>query len=224
MYPALADPTRRTDMKSILAAVAAAALALVAPTVASAATLEVSNAKPCFGSGDTVKFLGTGFTAGGIVDFSRDGDQIPADPPIRAAEDGTVEAELTIIKRSGRKRRVYAATDRTDPTRTASTPVTVSELKVDLRPRRASPGEARTITAMGFTTGRTLWAHIVFKRSVRTLEIGALKGPCRGLTRRRRLFGERPGFGRHTIHFDTHRRYRRKVAQRASFSFRIFPS
>jgi hypothetical protein len=224
MYPALADPTRRTDMKSILAAVAAAALAVAAPAAASAPTLEVSNPKPCYGAGDTVNFLGTGFTAGGIVEFSRDGEPIPADPPIRAAADGSVRARLEVFKRSGRKRRVYGATDRTDPARTASTRVTVSELKVDLRPRRARPGSARTIRAVGFTTGTTLWAHIVFKGDVRTLEIGALKGSCHGLTRRLRLFSAQPAFGRHIIHFDTHRRYRRKVAQRVSFSFRIFPT
>ncbi len=211
-------------MKSILAAVAAAAVAVAAPAAASAATLEVSNPKPCFGAGDTVNFLGTGFTAGGIVDFSREGERIPADPPIRAAADGSVRARLEVFKRSGRKRRVYGATDRTDPARTASTRVTVSELKVDLRPRRARPGSARTIRAVGFTTGTTLWAHIVFKGDVRTLKIGALKGPCRGLTRRKRLFSAQRAFGRHIIHFDTHRRYRRKVAQRVSFSFRIFPT
>jgi hypothetical protein len=211
-------------MKLSLAALTTAAVALVAPAAASAqATLMTTPAKPCFGSGDRVNFHGGGFTPGGIVDFTRDGEPVEANPPITALADGTVNAGLTVFNEQGVEQRSYAATDRINPALTAAAPVTVSELDVNMRPRSGAPSQPRRISAVGFTGGSTLWAHIVFKGKVRNLRIGALKGACRNLTKRARLFGPNPPFGRHLIRFDTSRRFRRAAPeQEVSFSFRIF--
>jgi hypothetical protein len=227
MYPDARHPDQEHRMKLCLAAVATAAVALVGSAAASAATLTTSPAKPCFGSGDRVTFRGTGFTPGAIVDFTRDGQPVEADPPITALPDGTVNAALTVFNERGVEERSYAATDRTNPALTAAAPVAVSELDVDMRRRGGEPGEARRIVAVGFTRGTTLWAHIVFKGRVRTVKVGALTGECRNLSKRKRLFGADPPFGRHLIHFDTSRRFKRRVSetfQRVSFSFRIFPT
>jgi hypothetical protein len=211
-------------MKPSLAVVVTAAAALIAPAAASAqATLTTSPNKPCFGTGDRVNFSGTGFTPGAIVDFTRDGTQVDADPPITALANGTVNAGLTVFNERGEEQRTYAATDRTNPAITASAPVRVSELDVDMRPLSGAPTKPRRIAAVGFTGGRTLWAHIVFKGKARNLRVGALRGACRNLTTRKRLFGSDPDFGRHLIHFDTSRRFRRKApSQRISFRFEIF--
>jgi hypothetical protein len=211
-------------MKPSLAVLATAAVALIAPAAASAqATLTTSPDQPCFGSGDRVNFSGTGFTPGGIVDFTRDGEPVDANPPITALPNGTVNAGLTVFNDSGVEQRSYAATDRTNPAITAAAPVRVSELDVDMRPLSGAPTRPRRIAAVGFTAGQTLWAHIVFRGKVRNLRIGALKGACRNLTARKRLFGSNPAFGRHLIHFDTSRRFRRRApSQRVSFRFEIF--
>ena len=211
-------------MKPHVAALAATAVALAAPAAASGATLRVENQKPCFGTGDTVKFAGAGYTPGSRVDFTRDRKPVPADPPIRAGSDGTVNAQLKILVTGQRQeRRTYAATDHTNPAITASVPVTASPLDVTMRPRRGRPNLPRRIAAVGFTSGRTLWAHISFRGNVRTFKVGALKGPCRRLSATKRLFGARPPSGRHIIQFDARRRYRRKPpAQRITFNFRIF--
>jgi hypothetical protein len=212
-------------MKLPLAILATVAVALVAPAVATAqATLTTSPQKRCFGSGDRVSFQGTGFTPGGIVDFTRDGTPVAANPPITALADGTVSAGLTVFNERGVEQRSYAAVDRTKPALTAAAPVMVSELDVDMRPLDGAPSRPRRIAAVGFTGGRTLWAHIVFKGEVRNLKVGRLKGACRNLRKRKRLFGADPAFGRHLIHFDTQRRFRRgeRPAQRISFRFEIF--
>jgi hypothetical protein len=211
-------------MKPSLAALVTVAVTLTAPAAAAAqATLTTSPSKPCFGSGDRVNFQGTGFTPGGIVDFTRDGEPVSAEPPITALTDGSVNAGLTVFNERGVEQRSYAATDRTNPALTAAAPVTVSELDVNMRPQSGAPSEPRRIAAVGFTGGRTLWAHIVFRGNVRNLKIGALEGACRNLTKRKRLFGPNPPFGRHLIHFDTNRRFRPDDdEQRISFRFRIF--
>jgi hypothetical protein len=211
-------------MKLSLAAIVTVAVALIAPAAAAGqATLTTSPAKPCFGSGDRVSFSGTGFTPNGIVDFTRDGEPVDADPPITALANGTVNAGLTVFNERGVEERSYAATDRTNPAITAAAPVRVSELDVDMRPLDGAPSKPRRIAAVGFTGGSTLWAHIVFKGKVRNLRIGRLKGACRNLTTRKQLFGDDPPFGRHLIHFDTSRRFRRdRPDQRVSFRFQIF--
>jgi hypothetical protein len=214
-------------LKLRLAALASAATVLAVPAAASAATLRLDPAKPCFGTGDRLNFVGTGFTPGAIVDFARDGDRLRAEPPIRADASGTVNARLTVLKRHGRKVRTYAARDRSKPRNRASVRVTVSETTVALRPTTGRPTRIRRIAAVGFTTGRTLWAHVVRIPSgtvLRNVRLGRLRGPCHRLTARRRLFGGNPPTGRYLIQFDTRRTYRRNVRQRDRYRFTVFGS
>jgi hypothetical protein len=211
-------------LKLRLAAFAAAATVLAVPAAASAATLRLDPAKPCFGTGDRLNFVGTGFTPGAIVDFTRDGDRLRADPPIRADASGTVNAGLTVRKRHGRKVRTYAARDRSKPRNRASVRVTVSEATVAIRPTTGRPARIRRIAAVGFTTGRTLWAHVVripSGRVLRNVRLGRLRGACHRLRARRRLFRGNPPTGRYLIQFDTRRTYRRNVGQRDHYTFTV---
>jgi hypothetical protein len=216
-------------MKLTLSLLTAAAVALVAPAAASAATLEVIGQKGCYGTGERVLLHGTGYTEGGIVDFTSDGHPIAlrsGEEPIRAGGTGEVAARIKVAGRSGQQMRTYGALDRTDPTRTASVNVRVSELRVDIRPSSGRPTRRRKIIAEGFTMGSsTLWAHVLHRGSVRTFRVGPLKGACGKVSARRRLF--RPGAPRgiHKIIFDTRRKYRRRSApvQRYRWRFKIFP-
>jgi hypothetical protein len=216
-------------MKLSLSLLAAAAVALAAPAAASAATLQVIDQRDCYGTGERVVLYGSGYTPGGIVDFTSNGDLIRlgrGEEPIRAGGTGEVAARIKVAGRNGPQMRNYGAVDRTDPTLTASVSVRVSEVNVDIRPSSGRPTRRRKIIAEGFTMGpRTLWAHVLHKGSVRTFRVGRLKGGCGKLTARRRLF--RPGAPRgiHKIFFDTRRKYRRRSApvQRFGWRFRIFP-
>jgi hypothetical protein len=209
--------------KPALAVAAAATLALALPASGFAATLTTTPAKECYGTGDTVSFAGTGFTPGGLVDFARDGRPVSGSP-IPAQPDGTFEGDLDVLQPSGQALRTYTATDRQDPAILASTRIRVSELDVRMRPAGGRPAARRRIVAKGFTSGRVLWAHILFRRSLRNVRIGRLEGACGRLEKRMRLFPRGAPFGRRLIHYDTNRRYRRRgVAQRISFEFDIFP-
>ena len=206
-----------------LAAVAAAAVALAAPASGAAATLTATPAKACYGTGDTVSFTGSGFTASGLVDFARDGRPVSGSP-LPAQPDGTVSGDLDVLQPNGQALRTYTATDRQNPANVASTIIRVSELDVRMRPAGGPPAARRMIVAEGFTSGRVLWAHIRFRRSVRNVRIGRLEGACGRLERKMRLFPRGAPFGRRLIHYDTVRRFRRRgVAQRISFEFDIFP-
>lgn len=190
-------------MKLVLA-VATGAVALAAPAAASAATMTATPVKPCYGSGEQVTLAGSGFTPSSGVNITRDGeflDDVATDPT------GVFGGTLTLGLDNGRQTRTYTATDITNATLTASLQLVVSEVAVGIRPRSGPPGRRLRIRAKGFTTGSTLWAHVIRGRSKRHIKLGELKGLCNNLTTRRRILPRRAPLGEYTVQFDTYRRY-----------------
>ena len=192
--------------------------ALAAPSAAQAASLTANPTKACYRSGETVHFVGAGFTPSGSVNLSRDNVFIS---PITSDAAGRFDVGLRLLQDRTRQERTYTAADVNNPGVTASAPVTVSSVGVALSPSNGPVSRRFRIRARGFTTGRTLWAHVVHRRSKRHLRIGRLKGACHNLTARRRLLTKNARFGRHKIQFDTFRRYRAKRAVMSTFSIRV---
>jgi hypothetical protein len=190
-------------------AVAAGMVVLALPSAASAAELTVSPEKRCYRSEEVVNLLGTGFTPQSTVTVTRGGT---AFDPLTTQADGSFGGKLRLFLDSGRETRTYVATDDSNPSLTASTQITVSAVRVGLRPANGAPGRIMTVTARGFTTGSVLWAHVRHRGSTRNVRIGRLKGACHGLKTRRRLLPQNAALGVHTIQFDTFRRYRAKRA------------
>jgi hypothetical protein len=198
-------------------AVAAGVAALALPAAASAAELKVSPEKQCYSSGESVNLLGTGFSPLGSATITRDGTQLG---DLNTDANGAFNGVLTLAQNSGRQTKTYTATDGSNSSLTASTQITVSSVRVGLKPASGAPGRIMSITARGFTTGPTLWAHVIRGRSKRNLKIGRLRGACGGLKTRRRLLPRNAALGVHTIQFDTFRRYkpRRPVQDRYTIS------
>jgi len=194
-------------------AVVAGVAALAVPSAASAASLTVAPQKRCYGSGESVNLLGAGFTPSASANITRDDALLGA---LNTDAAGAFNGVLTLAQNSGRQTKTYTATDTTTPTLTASAQITVSSVRVRLKPANGAPGRRMTITAHGFTTGRTLWAHVLHGSSKRNLKVGALSGACGNLKTRRRLLPRDAALGVHAIQFDTFRRYspRRPVRDR----------
>jgi hypothetical protein len=199
-------------------AVAVALATLAAPSAAQAASLATQPAKPCYRSGETVHFIGSGFTASSTANLSRDDTFISSIPTDTA---GQFDASLQLRQDQGTETRTYTATDANNPSLSASAPVTVSAVGVRLSPGTGSVSRRFRIRARGFTTGRTLWAHIVHRRSSRHIKIGRLTGACHNLSGRRRLLSRTARLGRHRIQFDTFRRYRRDRPVKAAYTIRV---
>ncbi len=199
-------------------AVAVTIATLAAPSAAQAASLTPNPAKPCYRSNETVHFIGDGFTRSGSVNLSRDGIFVSS---ILTDAAGRFDAGLRLIEDGRQQQRTYMATDSSNPGVTASAPVTVSPVGVGLSPQTGPVSRRFRIRARGFTTGRTLWAHVVHKGSKRHLKIGRLKGACHNLSARRRLLSKNARFGRHRIQFDTFRRYRAKRAVKTIYSISV---
>lgn len=199
-------------------AVALALATLAAPSAAHAASLTTKPAKPCYRSGETVNFVGSGFTPSSSANLTRDGVFVS---PIPTDASGQFDASLRLVQDQGTQARTYTATDAGNTSLSASVPVTVSPVAVRLKPSTGRVSRRFRIRAQGFTTGRTLWAHIVHRSSKRHVRVGRLTGACRNLRARRRLLRPNARLGRHRIQFDTFRRYKRDRPVKATYTIRV---
>jgi hypothetical protein len=206
-------------MKLSLIVLTTAIAAVALPAAASAAELKVDPPQDCYGSGETVSLLGSGFTPGRAsgVSVTKDGEPLGT---LTTDAVGSFNGTLRIGQRNGRRTRTYTATDTSNPTLTASTQIMVSEVDVRLSPRSSAGGRLR-IGAVGFTQGEALWAHIVRDRSVRHLRIGKLKGACHNLRARRRLLRPGTALGTYVVQFDAFRRYKPRRAQSVGFTITV---
>jgi hypothetical protein len=199
-------------------AIAVAIATLAVPSAAQAASLTTKPAKSCYRSGETVHFIGADFTPSNLLNLSRDNIFVASIPADGA---GRFDASLRLLQDQPRQVRTYTATDSTNQGLSASVQVTVSPVRVNLSPSTGPVSRRFRISARGFTTGRTLWAHVIHKRSKRHLRIGRLKGACHNLSARRRLLPRSARLGRHRIQFDTFRRYRANRAVKTAYPINV---
>jgi hypothetical protein len=217
-------PTREGSVKSPFVAVLAIATALAAPAAASAATLSVDPAAPCYREQSKVFLNGEGFTANAGVAFSRDGRSLGS--AILADASGQINAQLTLPDLfSGQQRLTYVATDTTNSSITSQIGLLVSATDVGVKPGHGAPNRVLTISARGFIGGgTTLWAHIVKrgKKQARTARIGRVRGNCKTLKAKKRLFAAGAPAGVYHVQFDTFRSYKKSRAVKVEFSVTVF--
>jgi hypothetical protein len=213
-------------MKPFVAAVATAAVALGAPAAASAATLAADPDQRCYLEGQTIMLPGTGYTPNATINFTRDGATVPAEQPILADAAGNVFPSLQLPGlASGQRQFNYRATDSANPAIFADLPLVVTATHVSMKPRRGRPNRLLTINARGFFGGGRLWAHV--KRAgrggkVRNVRIGGVKGPCKKVRAKRRLFPASAASGSYRLQFDTHRRFKANRQVKYEFIITIF--
>jgi hypothetical protein len=203
----------RTALAPLLVAVA-----LTVPATASAATLSVD--KRCYGPGEEIAFTGTGFTPNGQVAVSVDGRQLGLTTANPVGEFEVSDGAPVI--RAKRKTSVYTATDQTNLALSANANVLVSSLNVKVTPKNGDPSKRKRIVARGFTTGKVLWAHVRRSGKARNVKIGRLKGACKTITTKRKMFPADAAPGVYTVQFDTKRKYSRKTRPNVTFFVTVF--
>jgi hypothetical protein len=193
--------------------------------VAAQANLSVDEVAPCYREQSTVHLVGGGFTQNGQVVFTRDGT--PIGSPIVASAAGELFPQLILPGLvSGQKRLTYVATDQTNPALSAQVSLLVSATDVGLRPEGGAPHRLLTINARGFFGGSTLYAHVVrtgrHAGKARKLRIGRIRGSCKQVEARRRLFSKGTPPGKYRVQFDTFRRYKSKREIETEFIVTVF--
>ena len=213
-------------MKLLVATVATATVVLAGSSLARAATLRADPDRDCYPEGSQVFLLGDGFTPNAQVNFSRDGQPLAPDPPIMADPAGLISATLTLPGLlEGQQTLNYLATDTANPANTAPLSLLVTATDVTIKPRRGRPERLLTIGARGFFGGgKTLWAHVVRTggRRARNVEIGRIKGPCKKVRAKRRIFSAGAASGTYRVQFDAFKRYRKNRKYKSTFNVTIF--
>jgi hypothetical protein len=214
-------------MKLVVAALATATAALAGPSVAEAAMIRADPDQPCYREQEELLLPGEGFTPNTQVDFSRDGMPLKLrdDRPIVSDPAGAIGPILTLPERlKGQRRYKYLATDTADPTNTATLDLLVTATRVDIGPAQGRPERPFRIRARGFFGGgKRLWAHIVRRGSgrARNIKVGRIKGACKKVKAKRRLFERGAASGTYRVQFDTFKRYHKKRAIQSVYTLRI---
>lgn len=203
--------------RSAVLPILVAAVALT-PAAAGAATL--TSDRECYGPGETIGLTGTGFTPSGSVAVTTEGRQLGT---LGADQAGAIAGSTGAPVVDGKPRIFdYTATDRTDLAITATAPVRVTSLGVNVRPRRGDPTKPRRIAARGFTRGRNLWAHVRRGSKRRNVRIGRLRGACGTVRARRRILSPNAVPGVYEVRFDSRRGYSRTARPQVMFLVTVY--
>ena len=189
---------------------------------AQASTLAVD--APCYLENSPVSATGTGFTAGGPVNFSFDG-QLSASGNADPAGNFTQPLTAPLLPGSTLQHTFsLAAQDQTNPALAATAAVTVTKLTATVKPRRARPTRKVRFGIHGMPPGQPIYLHYVFHRKQRArVKMGTAKAPCGTLSVRKRFFPmRRPAVGTWTFQFDNQKRYSKSTLPRIRGPVTIF--
>jgi hypothetical protein len=210
-------------MRGKTIAVAAIGLAGLAGTSqAHAATINVDAG--CYIANSPINSSAAGFTPGGPVNFSFDG-QLSASGVADGA--GNLAQPLTApILPPNIHQHTFslAAQDQTNPAISATTQVNVTDGAATLSPSRARPRRKVKVTAFALIPGKTVYLHYVFHGKQRyRKKLGKASPPCGKIAKRTRFFPvNKPRVGIWTFQFDNRKKYSKHTAPRTGFRVQIF--
>jgi hypothetical protein len=204
-----------------------AATLAVPASAAAQASLTVDPVAPCYREREGVFLRGAGFTPNAVVNFMRDGISIVPEDPIEANPSGQFFPQLDLPGLlSGQRHLTYVATDSTNPAISAQVRLLVTATDVGLKPEGGPPHRLLTVRARGFFRGTTLYAHVVRAGPrpgrARNLRIGPVKGACKRVKARTRLFRRDTRPGRYRVQFDTFRTYRANRTIETDFKVTVY--
>jgi hypothetical protein len=205
-----------------IAAATIAAAALTGTAQAQAATLAVD--ATCYLSGSPINSSAAGFTPGGPVNFSFDG-QLASSGVADGA--GNLAQPLTapaLPAGSAQHTFSLAAQDQTNPALAATTQVNVTERVATVSPHRARPKRRVKFKVHALNPNQPVWLHYVFHGRQRYRKrLGVARGACGSLTKRARFFPvNRPKTGTWTFQFDNRKKYSKHTQPQIRGPVRIF--
>jgi hypothetical protein len=196
--------------------------ALAGTSQAQAATVGVDAG--CYLSGAPINSSAAGFTPGGPVNFSFDG-QLSSSGVADAA--GNLAQPLTappLPPNLHQHTFSLAAQDQTNPAIAASTQVNVTERVATLSPTRARPRRKVKFGAYALNPGQPVYLHYVFHGKQRfRKKLGTATQPCGSIVKRARFFPvSKPRIGMWTFQFDNRKKYSKRTAPLTGFRVQIF--
>lgn len=193
---------------------AAAALALLAPAAANAATLAVS--QPCYYPQQQLLANGTGWGPGSSWSIKT------TDPSNQVFDYGTADAAgnfastaevAPLIDIDAVKPKTFTLTGQQDQQDVASTTFQVANLLVKLKKEDGKPTKSTRWSFSGFIPGQPVYVHVRRKGKTYTQRAGVASAPCGTLTKRMRRLPAWPkrriAYGTYKLAIDNNKRYRK---------------
>jgi hypothetical protein len=175
---------------------------------AQAATLSIDPAKACYVSGESANVLGAGYTAGSTVTATFAGQT--ATFPVDAA--GNTGLTLNFLAVKGVKTVPVTLTDDTNPANTASLPLLVTRLHVDVNPTHAAAGKKLRIKGYGLLGGSKVYMHVRGPGGYRAdTRIAKSHAPCGTFKTHRKMVPAGARSGAYKVRFDAKKKYSKKT-------------
>jgi hypothetical protein len=199
---------------------AVVAVALASPGAASGASIGLVPKKSCYRSGERVFLGGSGFTPNTAPEVTLDRRSLGR---TQADAQGVIRGVLSLGSIRGERKRLLAATDQVNSSNFGALTLRATSVGLSVKPRRSGPGRRVRIKARGFTRSKRLYAHVRRgRRYRRNVRIGRLKGACRKLNRKVRVFPLGTRRGVYIVRFDGKRRYSRRTTPAFTYRVTIF--
>jgi hypothetical protein len=185
--------------------VATAGMAVAAASAQAAPTLGIAPVKPCYVSGESVNFLGGGYTVGAYVDIAIDGTSLGQ---LQANMSGAIGGTITLGTFKGAKSHTVKATDTSNTALTASLSFNGTTPQVTVKPRKGPAGRKRKMRGYGFMSGKKAYMHVRGHGISADTLVGRPKGPCGtwGPSKRRIVPAGAPS-GTYKVRFDHKKKY-----------------
>ena len=200
--------------------VATAGMAMTATTAQAAPAVGIGPAKSCYISKEKVTVLAGGFTAGGAISFTIDGQAIAT---LTADANGGTAGALTFGTFKGAKAHTLTATDPANPALTASMTFYGTTPQVTVKPANARADKKRKMRGYGFLSGPKAYMHVRNHGVSSDTLVGRPKGPCGtfGPTKRR-IVSAGAASGNYRVQFDAKKKYSKKTRPRLVYTLRVF--
>jgi hypothetical protein len=185
---------------------------------AQAQSLSIAPPKPCYLAGDQITTTATGFTPGGLVNFTIDGTSLG---PLVADPAGTAVGALTLGTMRGVKSHGLSATDQTNPALVANVAFLGTTRQVVVKPRNAAAGTPRRLKGYGFLAGPRVYMHVRGGGYSADKRIAKPSGACGTFATRKVIVPASAGLGRYRVQFDHKKKLSKKTRPRVVGTMRV---
>jgi len=209
-------------LRRVMKAFTAATVGLAAmAATADAATLALSPAKACYLKGESATLSGTGFTAGGSVNVSVDGQDQGS---LIADTAGSFSVGFNFVGRlNAVKSHPITATDATNPAITATLSFVGTTQQVALKNRRGKPGTKTKMRGYGFVFGRKAFMHVRGHGIKSNKFLARTKAPCGTFTVKKAFVPSSAPIGVYRVQFDHKKAYKKNRAGSIAYQLTVFP-
>jgi hypothetical protein len=190
-----------------------------AASAANAASINLSPAQSCYLTGKSATLNGAGFTAGGFVNVTVDGQPGGG---ITADTAGNFAGGFNFGPMNAVKTHTITATDSTNPAITASTTFVGTRHQVASKTNRGKPGKKSKLRGYGFIFGKKAFMHVRGHGIKSNKFLARPQAPCGTFTVRKAFVPSGAPVGKYRVQFDHKKKYSKRTPEKLVYELTVF--